>query len=155
MHLQIALPIYFAMQGAKKAGFTHIFTGMGADELFLGYDYFRRAFNGKNTAAIKKLQKEKLASFWKTDFKRDTLLADALSLHLHTPFLFPAFMRAALALPVKQNLHGKNDALRKHALRKLALSFGILKEIAFKRKKAVQYDSGVSKAFKNCLRNSA
>ncbi len=151
LHLQIALPIYFAMQGTKKAGFKHIFTGMGADELFLGYDYFRRAFNGKNSAAIKKLQKEKLASFWKTDFARDSAIARALGLRLHVPFLFPAFMKAALAFPVKQNLRGKNDLLRKHALRSLALQFGIPQEIAFKRKKAVQYDSGVSKVVKRLL----
>ncbi|MDP2974194.1 MAG: asparagine synthase-related protein [Candidatus Diapherotrites archaeon] len=151
LHLQIALPIYFAMQAAKKAGFKHVFTGMGADELFLGYDYFRRTFNGKNTVAIKKLQKEKLSAFWKNDFKRDSAIAKALGLRLHAPFLFPAFMKAALALPVKRNLHSKNDVLRKHALRSLALYLGIPQEIAFKRKKAVQYDSGVSKRLKKMV----
>jgi asparagine synthase (glutamine-hydrolysing) len=60
-------------------------------------------------------------------------------------------MQAALALPVKQNLHGKNDFLRKHALRSLALYAGVPQEIAFKRKKAVQYDSGVSKRFKKMI----
>ena len=151
VHLQIALPIYFAMQAAKRTGFKHVFTGMGADELFLGYDYFRRAFNGKNTAAIKKLQKEKLGTFWKTDFARDSAIAKALGLRLHAPFLFPAFMKAALMLPIKRNLHSKKDVLRKHALRSLALHLGIPQEISFKRKKAVQYDSGVSKRWKKMI----
>jgi asparagine synthase (glutamine-hydrolysing) len=153
MHLQIALPIYFAMQAAKRTGFKHVFTGMGADELFLGYDYFRRAFNGKNTVTIKKLQKEKLSAFWKNDFKRDSAIAKALGLRLHAPFLFPAFMKAALMLPIKRNLHSKKDVLRKHALRSLALHLGIPQEISFKRKKAVQYDSGVSKVAKKILKN--
>ncbi|MBN2067500.1 MAG: hypothetical protein JW744_03460 [Candidatus Diapherotrites archaeon] len=148
MQLEIALPLYFALKAARSAKFGHVFTGMGADELFLGYDYFRRAFNGKNASEIRALQLEKLALFWENDFKRDSALAESLSLELHAPFLFPAFMKKALALPVKQNLHSSTDLLRKHALRSLALQFGIPKEIAFRRKKAIQYDSGASKAVK-------
>ncbi len=152
MQLQIALPLYFALKAAKKAGFKHVFTGTGADELFLGYDYFRREFNKRNSGAIKKLQGKKLAAFWENDFKRDRAIAKALEMQLHAPFLFPKFLQLCLSLPVKQNLRGKNDFLRKHALRELALHYGIPKEIALKRKKAAQYDSGVSKLVKKLLK---
>ena len=47
-------------------------------------------------------------------------------------------------LPDRVKPVSSKDKLRKRVLRKLALDFGISREIAFKPKKALQYGSGVS-----------
>ena len=79
---------------------------------------------------------------------RDLALADYLNLELRAPYLDPEFMKTAMALSVSEKIHSSHDLLRKHALRSLGLSWGLPEFIALQSKKAIQYDSGVSKELK-------
>jgi asparagine synthase (glutamine-hydrolysing) len=148
MQLQIALPEFFALKKAKELNFKEVFVGQGADELFFGYDFFRKKFNENlNALAWKKLE-----NYWQENLKRDFLLAQYFKLNLKAPFLNKKFIEKAMLLPVKEKIQGKEDFIRKHALRKLALMLGLPKEIALKRKKAIQYDTGISKKLKKLIK---
>ncbi|MEK6972785.1 MAG: asparagine synthase-related protein [archaeon] len=150
LQISIALPIYFALSEIKKSGLNTVFCGQGADELFFGYDEFRRLLNsGKDYPQLEDLRWAKLINLWKDNLKRDISLADYFGLELKAPYLEKEFMLQALAFNAKQNIASKNDFLRKRILRRLALELNLPKKIALERKKAVQYDSGISKILKN------
>lgn len=152
LQISIAIPIYFALSEIKKSGFDLVFCGQGADELFFGYDEFRRLLNsGKDYFQLEALRWKKLLNFWEDNLKRDLSLADYFDLELKAPYLRKEFVLQALSFSAKQNITSKSDFLRKRILRKLALDLKLPKKIALERKKAVQYDSGISKILKNRL----
>jgi asparagine synthase (glutamine-hydrolysing) len=64
------------------------------------------------------------------------------------PFFSQKFIDFAKDIPIEQKITGPNDFIRKHILRKLALSIGIPRESAMKPKKALQYSSLIHKNFK-------
>lgn len=147
--LQIAVPEFIAMNAAKEHNFQHVFCGQGADELFFGYDEFRRCLeNGASFLQLDELRKQKLFDFWRDNLSRDLAVANHFSLGLKAPFLFPPFIKQALAFSAKENILSENDFLRKRILRELAESLLVPKEISQRKKKAIQYDSGLSKGLK-------
>lgn len=152
LQLQIALPEFIALKTAKAKGFNIVFVGQGADELFYGYNSFRLNFNDKNPEFLDNLAWKKLESYWKENLERDLLLAAYFKVKLKAPYLNKDFIEKAMLLPVKEKIKGKNDFLRKHALRRLAVSVGLPRKLALKKKKAIQYDTNVSKELKKILK---
>ncbi|MCX8189653.1 MAG: asparagine synthase-related protein [Candidatus Diapherotrites archaeon] len=148
MQLQIAVPFYFCMERIKEHNIKHVFSGQGADELFFGYDEFRRMLQSKSNDGLETARLDKLQKVCNLDIKRDLAIAKNFSLSLHFPFLESSFVFIALAFPPKENICGPNDFLRKHVLRKLAKKLGLPDEICYERKNAIQYGSGVSKRIK-------
>ncbi|MDO8428109.1 MAG: asparagine synthase C-terminal domain-containing protein [Candidatus Diapherotrites archaeon] len=147
LQIQIALAEFLAMRAVKISGFKTVFCGQGADELFAGYTEFRKVFD-RGELAVQNLSWKKLENLWQDNLARDLALADYLNLDLRAPYLDPEFMKIAMALPVAEKIHSSHDLLRKHALRSLGLSLGLPELIALQPKKAIQYDSGVSKELK-------
>jgi asparagine synthase (glutamine-hydrolysing) len=64
------------------------------------------------------------------------------------PFFSQKFIDFAKDIPIEQKITGSNDFIRKHILRKVALSIGIPRESAMKPKKALQYSSLIHRNFK-------
>lgn len=153
LQLSIALPEFIALKQIKADKFTHVFCGQGADELFFGYDEFRRLLEEKNSfKELEKLREKKLANIFKDNLKRDLAIANHFSLKLHTPFLNNSFKKSALSFSAKENISSEKDFLRKRILRKLAEEF-LPKELALKKKKAIQYDSSLAKELKKLINN--
>lgn len=151
LQLSIALPEFIALKQIKKDSFSHAFSGQGADELFFGYDEFRRLLEKKNSFnELEKLRKKKLANIYKDNLKRDFALAKHFSLQLHTPYLNKTFKKSALKFSAKENIFSKNDFLRKRILRKLAEEF-LPKQLTLARKKAIQYDSALARELKKLI----
>jgi asparagine synthase (glutamine-hydrolysing) len=149
LQLQIAVPEFIAMGAASEKGFRHVFCGQGADELFFGYDEFRRVLE-KNPSfeQLAQLRREKLLGLWQDNLSRDFAVAEHFALELKAPFLGPSFVQQALAFQAGENILSGKDFLRKRVLRRLAEELSLPGEIAWKRKKAIQYDSGISRRLK-------
>jgi asparagine synthase (glutamine-hydrolysing) len=147
VQLSIALPLYFAMKEIKHAGLKTVFCGQGADELFFGYDEFRRSLDfGKNYDYLEALRFKKIKNLWKDNLRRDFAVAKYFGLKLKAPYLDKNFVIESLAFSAAQNITSKDDFLRKRVLRKLAISLKLPKKIASEKKKAIQYDSGISRS---------
>ncbi|MFH1752134.1 MAG: asparagine synthase-related protein [archaeon] len=139
LQLQIALPFYILSEFASRKGFKNVFLGQGADELFCGYTKFIKTSNPKQ------LSWQLLDNIYSDNLYRDTLILKKFKLKPFTPFLELNFVIQAMSFPAKQNLSTSNDELRKRLLRKLAVKMGLPKQIALRKKKAIQYGSGLSK----------
>jgi len=62
------------------------------------------------------------------------------------PFLSPNFIDHAKKIPISEKIHGSDDMQRKHAVRDLAMDYGVPEIAAQKRKKALQYGSQIHKS---------
>ncbi len=133
----VAIPIAIACKKAQEKGISTVFSGMGADEMFCGYAKFKNS----NDLALDSLKLMQQLS--EKDLKRDLAIASGNGLELKTPFLNAAILKFALSLPKDQKLSGRRNKI---ILRELALSLGLSKEIAERKKLAAQYGSNSDKA---------
>jgi len=135
----VALPFYVACQQAKKDNCKVIFSGLGSEEIFAGYERHKKSNN---------INKECLSGLLKM-FERDTYRDDVITmnnnLELRLPFLDKKLINYSLKIPEKYKI--KQDQT-KVILRQVASKQGMPKELALRKKKAAQYGSNFHKAIK-------
>jgi asparagine synthase (glutamine-hydrolysing) len=137
--LENCIAFYYVSALAKKYGIKKILTANGIDELFCGYNSYREAISqGAKTVAI--MMEKKLDNEIKM-MKAVNSITSELGVHVLQPFLSKEFIEFAKKIPLDEKIHGPDDFIRKHIIRKLALLSSVPKESALKRKKALQYGS--------------
>lgn len=104
--------------------------GLGSEEIFAGYERHMRntheeCWNG-------------LETLWNRDLKRDLRIASHFKTKIASPFLDKPLIRYAMQIDPKLKIKGK---IKKFILRKVALSLGLKKKYAFRKKLAAQYGS--------------
>ncbi|MBI4983651.1 diphthine--ammonia ligase [Candidatus Woesearchaeota archaeon] len=132
--VSIALTLYLACEKAKKDGCKVIFSGLGSEEIFAGYERHKYSSN-INQECISGLIK-----LYERDLYRDDVITMANNLELRLPFLDKSLVQYALKIPQKYKLTKEYNKL---ILREIALESGISKEIAFRKKVAAQYGSRI------------
>jgi len=135
----VALAIYPALKQAKKDKMDIIFSGLGSEEIFAGYE---RHTKNKN---INKECLNGLFQLYERDIKRDIALTKDAKIKISTPFLDQELIKYSLRIPAKYKLNKKQNKI---ILRKLANNLGISKEITERKKLAAQYGSKMDKAIK-------
>ncbi|MBI2548302.1 diphthine--ammonia ligase [Candidatus Woesearchaeota archaeon] len=141
----VALPFYLACEIAKKEGIKVMFSGLGSEELFAGYERHKNALLQEAN-----VNKECLSGLLKL-YERDTYRDDVVTMHhgieLRLPFLDKDLVTYALKIPTKYKLDGpqKEHPQSKKILRDTARQMGIPEEIAMRKKRAAQYGSNVDK----------
>ena len=128
---------------AQENGIDTVLTSNGIDELFCGYNAYREVVDS-GEGAILSLMDAKLENEVKM-MRAVNLVASRLNVMVLQPFLSRRFVEFAKPLPLTTKIKGRDDMLRKHAIRELALSVGVPSESALKRKKALQYGSLIHK----------
>jgi asparagine synthase (glutamine-hydrolysing) len=146
-HIENCIAYFYICKLAKQNSLNVVLSANGCDELFCGYDGYRRAYSG-GEAAIMKLMDEKITNEFALMAEIATV-ADQFSVLVRQPFLSSKFIEfAKKKIPVDQKIKGPDDMTRKHILRQAALSIGVPEESAIKPKKALQYGSLIHKYFK-------
>ena len=140
MNLAIGIPLYFSTRLANEDGCRLLLSGQGADELFGGYAKYL------NNPA---LMERDLLEMGEKNLARDDKIAMLNSVEGRVPFLDLAVVSAALGTPIGSKI-GKGT--RKAILRKVAVEFGLPKEIAGREKKAAQYGSHAQKLLEKLAR---
>ncbi len=141
----VALPILLACERAKEDGIKTVLSGMGADELFAGYDRFRpgKKANEECRASLEKLLKN--------DLQRDKAICKANGIELHTPFLQKDIVNFALDIPPQMKIDKKR---KKIILRELAKKIGLKEEFAERKKVAAQYGSNADWAIEKLAKKN-
>ena len=132
----IASTIYFATKIVRE---KVLFSGLGADELFAGYNRF------KESNDINKDSLSYLIKMYENDLYFEDIVCMKNKVELRLPFLDKKLTEIALAIPPKMKLD-KKTGLNKKILRELAIGFGLSEEFALRPKKAAQYGSNFDKA---------
>ena len=152
LQVPIGLPELVALEEAKRLGFKSVFVGQGSDEIFAGYSSFKKVYKEKGADGVQEETWFALTNSWQRNFYRDEILAASQGIELKLPFLYRPFVRQAMALHPSEKIKSADDEVRKHAVRELAMELGVPKELAMRRKKAIQYGSGVAKELKKLFK---
>lgn len=137
------IAFYYVSKLAKTHGIEVILTSNGIDELFCGYNAYRAAIDkGKN--AVMELMDKKLDNEIQM-MKAVNIISLEFGIKILQPFLSEDFIDFAKNIPIDEKIIDKDDLIRKHIIRKLALAIKIPQESALKKKKALQYGSLIHK----------
>lgn len=139
LKVELMVPVFSCCREAARAGKWRILTGSGAEELFIGYDrYFK--YKGKK---LEKLLAKELQNLPLGDCEAQDLVAKNFGMRTAFPFLYPQFVQEVLATPLSEKLGTRDD--KKPLLRKIAAQLGVPQDAIDRKKKAMQYGSGVHK----------
>jgi len=128
----VALTFYLACELAREDGCKVIFSGLGSEEIFAGYERHKQSGN-VNQECISGLLK-----MYERDLYRDDVITMAHTLELRLPYLDTELVQYALKIPGKYKL---KEGVGKYILREIALEQGIPRDFAFRKKTAAQYGS--------------
>lgn len=135
----VALTMYAASVAAARDGIRFLFSGAGADELFAGYDRYKRSDDINNDCYRDILEMHEKNTY------RDDVVASATGTVLRFPYLDQALVEYALRIPAEYKI---NDKQNKLVLRAMGEELGISNTITQRNKQAAQYGSRFDKAIK-------
>ncbi len=143
--LSIAVSEYLTYNEVPKG--RRIVMGQGADELFGGYDKYRRTFPSFKTENIIDLS---LLQY--TTGYIEWLLASKQNIYVEYPYLSPSVIEVAAKTPQQYKVMNPNDFHRKWIIRTSLKMLNAPKDVYMRRKKAMQYSTGISKRLKRIVR---
>ncbi|MBI4345188.1 MAG: asparagine synthetase B [Euryarchaeota archaeon] len=145
MQVAIGLPVYAACEAAKEDGQEAVLAGQGADELFGGY----HRYLALSPADLEEALREDVRALYRTNVPRDAAIADALGLWLSCPYLDRGVVGVALGIPSALKI---KDGMRKYLLRELGRRLGLPEAVWGRRKRAIQYSTGVESGLRRLAR---
>jgi asparagine synthase (glutamine-hydrolysing) len=149
----IAVPFFWLAETASKLGYPVLLAGQGADELFGGYQRYLTEYSRSGAEAVAKTMFYDVENAYRTNFQRDNQVCSFSGVELRLPFIDRDVVDFALRLPLRLKINSVEDMLRKRVLRRVARNLEIPSFMADKRKKAVQYTTGVTKALQRLAKD--
>lgn len=133
----VALTFYAACELAREDGVRVIFSGLGSEEIFAGYERHKLSqnVNQECLAGIRKI--------YERDNYRDDVVTMNNNIELRVPFMDKELVKYCLKIPAKYKLSEKESKI---ILRDVSKDRGLPAEYADRPKKAAQYGSRFDKA---------
>jgi len=142
--VSVGLTFYPACELAKKDGVRIMFSGLGSEEIFAGYQRHKKATD-INTECLSGLLK-----MYERDTYRDYTITMHNNIELRVPYLDTELVRYALKIPAKMKING----IEKAVLRDVAINLGLDKKFAMRKKKAAQYGSKTLRAIQKLTKQN-
>lgn len=142
-HFEDCVAFWMIAENARRIrGTGYVISANGPDELFCGYDRFRRLINSQGYDSMDKEIRVALIAAEDLSHQVMTIMSH-FGLGIEEPFLSNEFRKMALQIPVKFKILPNNDLLRKRIWRCFGRSIGLPNEIVLRPKKAMQYGMGI------------
>jgi asparagine synthase (glutamine-hydrolysing) len=151
-HIENCLGYIYICRIAKENNLNLVLSANGCDELFYGYDVYRRLYDS-GEAELNRVMGDKIDNELALIDDIEITIARS-GIQIRQPFLSSRFIQFAKSIQFGHKILGPNDMLRKHVLRWTALEIGVPIESAMKPKKALQYGSSIHKYFKKIDRKN-
>ena len=133
----VGLTMFAACEKAQKDKVRVIFSGIGSEEIFAGYE------RHKMTSDVNKECLAGLRKLYERDTYRDDVITMYNDMELRCPFLDYDLIKYSLRIPTKLKI---NDGFSKLILRKACEKLGLDHEFSYRKKVAAQYGSKIDKA---------
>ena len=130
-----------------------IVSANGPDELFCGYDKFRRIVDSGGYRAAEAEIESSLKLAEKLSHEVSKVVSE-FGLKIREPFLQESFKVNCRAIPIEHKILIGNDRLRKRIWRCLGISLDLPKSIIMRPKKAMQYGMGIHSVLLSMLRRN-
>ena len=135
------IAFHFVSRLARTRGIDTVVTANGIDELFCGYDLYRRMYDEGHDAILAMIRDKTSAEMaMMHEIQR---VADDNDIRMVQPLLQSEFVAYAETIPLHEKIRGQDDYIRKHIVRRAARLSGLAHDVCWKRKKALQYGSGI------------
>jgi asparagine synthase (glutamine-hydrolysing) len=134
---------YCVCKMAKKDKIKTILTGLGSEELFAGYERHKKNVYEECWNGLKNIEER--------DISRDEEIAKYFKIKLLLPFLNEDIVKIAMIIDPELKI---KDDVSKYILRETAVSLGLKKEFAFRKKIAAQYGSKFDRAILRLARKN-
>jgi len=141
----VAAVVHAAVELAHNDGVKKIFSGLGSEEIFAGYDRHLKATD-KHAECWRGL-----AAMWQRDLVRDLTLMKKLHFEAIAPFLDNDVITTAMGIDISRKI---NEEQKKIILREIAEECGLPHDIAWRDKKAAQYGSWFDKAMEKLAKKN-
>ena len=138
LKIDLNLPFVILSEELQKRNYKNIILGQGADELFAGYNKYKKSKNLENDLF------QDIKNIHETNLKYNKQVFDYYSVNIICPFLEKEIVE--LAIKISPDFKIKND-INKYILREAFKNY-LPEEILTQNKKALQYGSGISKALR-------
>lgn len=144
VQLSVGITFYFALEKISKEKHDVVFSGYGADEVFLGYARDREVLTPEEhlKKIIENLEQNKA---------REVILQKMFKLNLVYPYLSKKIIDIAINLKPEQKTTSTQNKI---TLRKIAKNIGIQEKHAERKKIAAQYGSGISSVLKKYFKEN-
>jgi len=146
--VSIGVSFYWVAEAASKAGLRILFAGQGSDELFGGYHRYLDVYRFLGAEGVWDALYRDVKSSYERNFERDEKVCSFHHVELRLPFADWNLVKFALSLPTSLKISSPHDPLRKKVLRKVAEEIGLPPEIYGRRKRAIQYATGIDKVLR-------
>ena len=138
------IAFYYVSKLAQSLKLDTVVTANGIDELFCGYNSYRDVIEEGEDKIIELMDSKIINEL--NMMKAINDIASEFNVVILQPLLSDSFIKFAKTIPISEKIKGKDDLIRKHIIRELALQAGVPELSANKRKKALQYGSQIHKA---------
>jgi diphthine-ammonia ligase len=128
---------------AKKDGVQYLFSGLGSEEIFAGYE------RHKKSSDIQEECWNGLFNMRQRDLLRDFAIAKVTGMNFCTPLMDEQVIKDSMRVHVNLKIDGEVSKL---LIRKIAEKEGLPKEIAWRKKRAAQYGSRLDSAIDKIAR---
>jgi asparagine synthase (glutamine-hydrolysing) len=152
--VEVAIPVFAAVDLAHRDGLRVMYTGQGADELFGGYSWYPRIVEREGYSLLGKHMANDLSLLYKETLEREDKIAMFHSIEIREPYLDTEVIRVALRTKLELNVTGKDDIYGKRVHRDLAVKLGIPYDIAYRKKEAAQHGSGIHEALNDIAKKN-
>lgn len=141
LKVELLVPAYKVAEEAKKRDHGTILFGSGSEELFVGYErYYSYAGEGKDMDSI---LKEEFKSLVNREISWIKKVCYRLGIEARFPFHDQKLAEFVFDIPLELRMEEK--VLKKGILREAAKFLGLPELMANRKKRAMQYGSGVHK----------
>lgn len=128
----VGLTFLSVCEEAQKDGIRVMFSGLGSEEIFAGYE------RHKNSLKINDECASGLLKMYERDLYRDDVITMNHNIELRLPFLDKKLVSHSLKIPAKYKL---DDIQNKKIIREIAEELGLDNKFAQRKKRAAQYGS--------------
>ena len=142
MKVSVGSVLYAASNLALKDNIKILFTGLGSEELFAGYQRHEDSLKQNDFQNVHKECWSGLKNMHERDLKRDFSISNKLNISLLTPFLDLDLIKTAMSIHPMHKIDKQN---KKIILREVAEDLGLKKYFSQRKKKAAQYGSNFIK----------
>jgi asparagine synthase (glutamine-hydrolysing) len=152
-HYEDCMGFWLLAKTARESSeISYLISANGPDELFCGYDRFRRILDSGNYARAENEISValKMAENLGSQVKK---IASEFGYQIYEPLLLEKFRQVAIQIPIEYKILPNNDLLRKRIWRCFGRLVGLPQSIVFKPKKAMQYGMGIHPTTINLLKH--
>lgn len=147
-NIEVKNPVYLSIACVENLIMKNVrgkilIMGQGADELYGGYDKYRRLYD--------RYPEENLidiALLYKGTILIEYIISELNDVTIAYPYLTYLGLLHSNTVPNIFKVSGREDRLRKWVIRRALKILGTSKELYMKRKRAIQYSTGIDKVVK-------